>query len=74
MRPEDTKMGLTTVMGPVNQGSMRMVKVPGDDAGASGGVKVSKKVVSPFRDCTFSDMSSDSLSERLTQIESVRSE
>jgi hypothetical protein len=57
---EMEKTVLRIVAGPVSQGSTRIVKElgnrPGDRRGASGGEKVSRKVVSPFRDCTVSDM------------------
>lgn len=56
LRSEYTSRGLMTVIGPVNQGSMRMVKDPGDDAEASKGANVSRKHVSPFKDRAVSDM------------------
>jgi hypothetical protein len=48
------KMLLRMVAEPTSHGSMRIVKEPGnrpgDDIGAIGGLKVSKKAVSPFSD------------------------
>jgi hypothetical protein len=53
-------MVLRMVAGPVSHGSMRMVKDPGkrpgEDTGATGGEKVSRKAVSPLRDRTVNDM------------------
>ena len=47
-------MLLRMVAAPTSQGSMRIVKEPGkrpgDESGAIGGLKVSKKAVSPFSD------------------------
>lgn len=49
--------------GPTSQGSSRIVKDPGnrpgEDSGATGGLKTSKKDVSPFSDLTDSDMVAD---------------
>jgi hypothetical protein len=51
---EMEKMLLRMVAAPTSHGSMRIVKEPGnrpgDDIGAIGGLKVSKKLVSPFSD------------------------
>jgi hypothetical protein len=57
---ETEKTELSIVAGPVSQGSMRMVKEPGnrpgERRGATGGEKVSRKAVSPLRDCKVRDM------------------
>ena len=48
------------VAAPVNQGSMRIVKEPGnnpgEEMGAIGGEKVRRNAVSPFIDFTVNDM------------------
>lgn len=60
---------LRMVAAPVNHGSMRTVKdpgnSPGDESGATGGEKVSRKAVSPLRDFTVNDMAQ----QRLWQVE-----
>lgn len=57
---ECEKTELRIIDGPVSQGSTRIVKEPGnkpgDDGGAAGGSNVRRKEVSPFKDCTESDM------------------
>jgi hypothetical protein len=51
---EMENMLLSMVAAPTSQGSMRIVKEPGnrpgEESGAIGGLKVSKKAVSPFSD------------------------
>lgn len=54
------KMEFRMMDGPTSQGSSRTVKEPGkrpgEDSGATGGLKTSKKEVSPFKDLTDSDI------------------
>jgi hypothetical protein len=57
---EIEKILLRIVAGPVNHGSMSMVKEPGkrlgEETGALGGENVKRKAVSPFSDLTDKDM------------------
>ena len=53
-------MELRMIDGPTSQGSSRIVKEPGkrpgEEMGATGGLKTRRKEVSPFSDLTDSDM------------------
>lgn len=57
---EMEKMELRMMEGPTSQGSIRIVKdpgkSPGEDSGATGGLKVSRNAVSPFNDFTVKDI------------------
>jgi hypothetical protein len=65
---ETEKIGLKTMEGPTSQGSIRIVKDPGnrpgEDSGATGGLKVSRNAVSPFNDFTVRDIATPGQSGR----------
>jgi hypothetical protein len=64
---ETEKKLLKIVAAPVSQGSIRMVKEPGnspgEDKGAIEGEKVSRKDVSPLSDCTVNDIAAVSVKQ-----------
>lgn len=53
--------------GPTSQGSIKIVKdpgkSPGEDSGATGGLKVRRNAVSPFNDFTVRDIATQVLSD-----------
>lgn len=57
---EMEKIELRMMDGPTSQGSIKIVKDPGkrpgEDSGATGGLKASRNAVSPFNDFTVSDI------------------
>lgn len=66
-RSEMEKMELKMVAAPVSQGSMRIVKEPGnrpgEERGATGGVNVKRKAVSPFKDRRVNDMTTSAVDD-----------
>lgn len=73
---EIEKIELSMIDGPTSQGSIRMVKEPGnkpgDETGATGGLKTRRNEVSPLSDLTDSDMVS--LAPSKQQLKSKRHE